>query len=806
MKKQLLTIRMLLVVAMLCLGVNVSWADRVYFNDFSTGDGTTAPDGLTIHGGGTFVDDADAKFGKVFQNVGGALRTNYLQLPNDLFDHSATSQELTIGFWVNKKEATGTYSSATPLFTAYGSSTSTSWPMFRCSLGGNLQLNHNGYCDFGNDLNDASTNSEDITWINDKKWHYYTVVFTATTAKVYVDGSVVNSWTVDGTSAGQVFSGMLNNAEDGSGNKYAYFCLGGNQAWDWGITADQDPAFAFDDFAIYDEALTPAQIVNVIADKKSLTVETYDFAAANTTSNSSECTYGATVKINNTDCNTLSSARLEMNDRFAGQVANGSKWYVYRSSSGFGTSTDRKFGILNLTEDDYVSITFTGSAPTFIGNSNISGKANGTAVVSGELYKMSASGNLELSVLKSASSSYTYIKSISIYTSKPVLSKPTITFNGMVESAGVYNPKYTFSSTDDGVTFYDGDGNDISSGYTFTAAGTLTYYAGKTGHTNSAKQTYTVTANQVGMILTNSIDVQDLYDVTGLSADKGFYSGLSYDLIPNVAISRDNDSNGAVYRGKHSSTTFNAYYARNKAFTATCSNLSEEEVVVFADYTGNVYVPCTSTNNVTTVAKDKTIKYYFLYTQPTLTQSITVSAAEWKTLVSPYSLDFTSVEGLKAYIVTGGANSKLTKTQVKKVPAGTALLLNGSATTYNVPVIAKSAATDDVADNKLIGVVTNKEIPAEAGYVLMASPTLGFYKNANEFTVGAFTAYLPIDFDANTTEARKSFMLDEVETTGIKTVQASGLKANGYYDLQGRRVSQPTKGMYIMNGKKVVIK
>ena len=146
----------------------------------------------------------------------------------------------------------------------------------------------------------------------------------------------------------------------------------------------------------------------------------------------------------------------------------------------------------------------------------------------------------------------------------------------------------------------------------------------------------------------------------------------------------------------------------------------------------------------------------------------------------------------------------LAKTQVKKVPAGTALLLNGSATTYNVPVIAKSAATDDVSGNKLIGVVTNKEIAAEAGYVLMASPSLGFYLNTNAFTVGANTAYLPAGFDAS--GARPAFFWFGDDATGINAIQATETVSKNYYNLSGQRVALPTKGLYIVNGKKVIIK
>ena len=51
-----------------------------------------------------------------------------------------------------------------------------------------------------------------------------------------------------------------------------------------------------------------------------------------------------------------------------------------------------------------------------------------------------------------------------------------------------------------------------------------------------------------------------------------------------------------------------------------------------------------------------------------------------------------------------------------------------------------------------------------------------------------------------------SFYFNDGTPTGIKQVEGSGLKVEGYYDLQGRRVARPTKGLYIINGNKVVIK
>jgi hypothetical protein len=49
--------------------------------------------------------------------------------------------------------------------------------------------------------------------------------------------------------------------------------------------------------------------------------------------------------------------------------------------------------------------------------------------------------------------------------------------------------------------------------------------------------------------------------------------------------------------------------------------------------------------------------------------------------------------------------------------------------------------------------------------------------------------------------------MGEGETTGISSMHNSEcIMHNEYFDLQGRRVAQPTKGIYIVNGKKIVVK
>lgn len=176
-----------------------------------------------------------------------------------------------------------------------------------------------------------------------------------------------------------------------------------------------------------------------------------------------------------------------------------------------------------------------------------------------------------------------------------------------------------------------------------------------------------------------------------------------------------------------------------------------------------------------------------------LTVSKAISAAGWATYCSPYALDLEHATGLTdAYIVTGGDAGVLTKTSVKggTVPANTGLLLKGDEGTATIPVVASSST--NVEANKLVGVNAATEIAANAGYVLMGSPSLGFYQNANVFTVGANTAYLPSNFDGS--GARDFFRLED-DFTGINAVEATEVKAEGLKD-----------GKFLENGKIIIVK
>ncbi|MDR0543250.1 MAG: LamG domain-containing protein [Dysgonamonadaceae bacterium] len=239
----------------------ISLPEPAYLNTFD------AYHTAEIKGGGSFVPSGNDAFGVIFQNVTGGMRENYLLLPDNILSHSVETKAITIGVWVNSLHAgaSADYMWA-PLFTAYGSApaadNTNTWPMLALQYRGVVQVNCSGWCDFTATQNDLGVNTlyhNTNDWLVDHQWHYYTATFTETTAKVYFDGILVNSWTVSGSGGGNEIKGLFSNGVD-----LKYNCLGGNQAWNWG---DQDPGFMFDDFVIYNVELTAEQIALIIANK-----------------------------------------------------------------------------------------------------------------------------------------------------------------------------------------------------------------------------------------------------------------------------------------------------------------------------------------------------------------------------------------------------------------------------------------------------------------------------------------------------------------------------------------------------------
>ena len=83
------------------------------------------------------------------------------------------------------------------------------------------------------------------------------------------------------------------------------------------------------------------------------------------------------------------------------------------------------------------------------------------------------------------------------------------------------------------------------------------------------------------------------------------------------------------------------------------------------------------------------------------------------------------------------------------------------------------------------------------------------YEMVDNGYIGAFRAFFLITYDESTSAKVNNIVLDldEEEITGIKTVnETKEVAREGIYTISGQRVSKPAKGLYIVNGNKVIIK
>jgi hypothetical protein len=122
----------------------------------------------------------------------------------------------------------------------------------------------------------------------------------------------------------------------------------------------------------------------------------------------------------------------------------------------------------------------------------------------------------------------------------------------------------------------------------------------------------------------------------------------------------------------------------------------------------------------------------------------------------------------------------------------------------NIVMTQTTEATSNTQPNSLSGVSDPAGLPADGNtYVLdNGSEGLGFYKLADGKTLGVGNAFL---FYSGGAGAREFFGFGEA--TDIGNIDHSPFTIDhSVYDLQGRRVANPTKGIYVVNGKKVIIK
>ncbi len=790
-----------------------------YLNDFETISGTTAVNAMgnaTITGSGSFdaTTYAASTFGTVFQNTGGAIRTNYLMLPSDVLAHSAYTHQLTIGFWVNKSSASDYF--FTPIFSAHDKAPYSGtladettglvndWTMLALESRGwgcyNLNAYSGGWSDLTGEQNDAGSNTASTDWLDDAKWHYYTFTITDTSAKVYIDGSVMNSWTID---ASAFFSQVGN---------LTYVTLGGNQYANW---VDADPAYAFDDVRICNKALSATEISSIMAEKV--------FA------------YTVTAK----DGNGTTLKQIASGQSAGQAVTVAYPQYIYQGTTLYQIAANGS--------GDYYRTTFTPDADGYDKELTYSAATVADVVYFTEAEDIAAASECTYTPRASNgkmgrtanNSTYVAVTELPAGTYR-IYARPVRTNDGTGTCNFKVGDDVKFSMTMSKGTYV------VQNSDEFTISTTSTLYFACDGSSTSGLDWLYVKgtpANKViGKVDNSTAYLGDMSDIVTLKPGQAYH----YRFVNHNNGGTFNWLNWVlpVYNASERVITVRADFFEDVkgANTGCTANIVWDD---FVNQMNGATVDMTvsySAANVLTMSSTITTSggsewwYNYESSTPGVTLSgdlqvalsvsnswleleeegylVTVSAKAGKygTVIFPFTPDvstgFTDITFYSCDAVNT-TTSRVQLTEVDEPAANTPYIIyNASESDFSTTVFGKASISDvSYTAGLLTGVIATTTIAASDGsatrYVLQtADGTQAFYTVSSAFTATPYKCYLTVP-----TTSVKAFYLGFGQTDGIDTLTTVlPAAASTVYDIAGQRTTAVRKGVYIVNGKKVAIK
>lgn len=416
--------------------------------------------------------------------------------------------------------------------------------------------------------------------------------------------------------------------------------------------------------------------------------------------------------------------------------------------------------------------------------------------------------------IENKQSSQTRISQIAVtYTPSSGSSTYTVIYNGNGNTGGTAPTDATAYDSGATVTVLNNTGSLVKTGYAFSGWNTKNDGQG-TDYAPGA--TFSISSNTTLYAKWNFVVTDGIFDFEKAGAQDplvDYGSGITLTSNGSTYITDESQwtaSNVTMevsgkYRWWNADKTLRFYDTSYMEFS-----VPDDHVITKIDHVGGTFSnpDAGSMSGSSWVGASQSVKIQVsgnvksvtvIYT--TANQAITPGYANI-TYVTPYKMNFASVDGLKAYVATAAAAGNVTMTRVEEaVPENTPLLLMGTAgTTYNVPVVASATAPETNFLKKGDGTTVFDGTTYD--YILYSD---GKFYQIGSGTVATNKAYLHLD--AAPSGARSlDIVFNDDETTGVNMVQNSKVMVNGYYDLQGRKVANPTKGLYIVNGKKVIIK
>ena len=506
------------------------------------------------------------------------------------------------------------------------------------------------------------------------------------------------------------------------------------------------------------------------------------------------------------------------------QSTNSNKYIQLKSIKFYkaGTKTDPTItfnnGSVNVYKTLDLSSLFTSDSDGAVTYSITAG--DDYATIEGSVLTGAAEGTVTIKAEQAATGSYNVGEATATITVNPALILSSIAIT-TEPTKTTYSEGETFDPTGMVVTatYNDNSTEDVTSLCTFSPATALTL--------SDTELTVGYTENGVTKTVIQAITVNEYVQDTDFSVtlNNAFFGSTATGNVTDVELTgKDKRTTITIYKNDGNKLYVNASQIRlyNKntmvleapaGYAFTSIELLEPSTEKSWSGSENTSSPegydddtktWTGTANTVTITFGGTCRLGGLnieLIELVETKTIPVTK-EYISFCSDKALDFTNVEGLEALVVTKINETSVSTEAVTTVPARVGVILHktGEATSFNVPVAATATAP---AKNYLVGVLEATTIGGnDTDYVLKD----GKFMKANAGTLAAGKAYLKTDANAAPAPALTIGFGDE-GTTGIRSIDNGQLTIdNVYYDLSGRRVAEPTKGVYIVNGKKVVIK
>ena len=482
------------------------------------------------------------------------------------------------------------------------------------------------------------------------------------------------------------------------------------------------------------------------------------------------------------------------------------------NSSSYATTLKNSIGAAATASSDKVTVTLNGSSKTFT------------------VAKLTAQVRMDALTVTYTTGPVTP----TLYA--PILSPGTCNF--YEESLVV-----TLSNADeDAIIYYTLDGSNpdenssmYSSSITISETTTIKAIATKEGANNSeiAEATYTKIEAGEGQILdvltreltgVNAVASYDAWEGKS-SKSSAVYAGNSAGDNNSIQLRSNNNNSGIVTtvsggKAKRIIVEWHSQTSANRTLNVYGKHTAYETAAdLYKDDTDGTLLGSIKYGTSTTLDIDGDYEYIGLRSNDGAMYLTSVAiiwenesnepASEtWGSLYLPIAIDIP--EDVKAYIVTGAGSDYVSLTQITgALPANTGIVYNGAWT----PNLSAEVVNDeaDVTGNLLEGTVAATYITEEAYVLAKVDGEVGFYKaqmnqlEGTAFKNNANKAYLPVSALPAAVQGANGFKF-RFETTGVEGVQvAQGKKV--IFDLSGRKVSDMTApGVYIVNGKKVLVK